>query len=109
MFQSLQKFLPPKKKVAVKTESDAALENQTAAGSCGTLASHKCAFSTADVPCEVSSKPVLDAQILSCFTAEVNFEWFGNGTIVSYKRAQGSCLAADIGNIFQDQVIRRIL
>ena len=53
-----------KKKTAVNTEGDAASENQTAAASSETLACHKSASSTADLPPEVSSEPAL-AQIPS--------------------------------------------
>ena len=57
MSQSLQKFLPPKKKAAMNTEGDTSSESQTAAPSCDTLASHKNASSTADLSPEVSSEP----------------------------------------------------
>ena len=58
------------------------------------------ASSTADVSPKVSSEPASDAQILSCSSAEVHSESSGNDTIVSHGPAQGSCLAADIGDIF---------
>ena len=48
----------------------------------------------------MSSEPPSDAQILSRSTAEVHSESLGNDTIVSHEPVQGSCLAADIGNIF---------
>ena len=100
MSQSLQKFLPPKKKAAVNTEGDAASESQTAAAvSCDTLASHKSASSTADLSPEVSSEPAA-AQIPSCSSAEVHSEPPGNDRIVSQEPAQGSCPPADIGDIF---------
>ena len=47
-----------------------------------------------------SSEPASDAQILSCSSEEVHSESSGNDTIVSHEPAQGSCLAADIGDIF---------
>ena len=72
---------------------------QTAAGSCGTLASHTSASSTAVSP-KVSSEPALDTQILSCSSPEVHSELSGNDTIVFHGPAQGSCLTADIGDIF---------
>ena len=98
MSQSLQKFLPPKKKATVNyTEGDAASESQTAAASCDTLASHKSASSTADLSPEVSSEPAA-AQIPSCSSVEVHSE--PSGDDVSQEPAQGSCPPADIGDIF---------
>ena len=84
----------------MNTGSDAALDNQTDAGSCITLASHSSASSTADVSPDVSSESASDAQILSCSSAEVHSELFCNDTIVSHEPAQGSSLAAEIGDIF---------
>ena len=93
MSQSLQKFLPPKEKVALSTVSDAAL-------ACGTLVSHKSASSTEDFSPKMSYKPSSDAQILPGSTAEVYNESSGNDNIVFHEPGQGSCLAANIGDIF---------
>ena len=89
MSPSLLKFLPPKKNAIANTESDAVFENQTAAGSCGTLASHKLASSTTDISSEVSSEPVSAPQILLLSSGEVHSEPFCNDTIVSHQPAHG--------------------
>ncbi len=80
MSQSLQKFLPPKKKTAVNTEGDAAASgSQTTAATLDSA--QKSASSSADLSPDSEVSP-------------------GDDTMVFQEPGQGSCPPADIGDIF---------